>query len=126
MLTSCLLGLCHKLSRNFGWYLLVTNNGTTFTSREFSEFMKECGIVHVMSAPYHHATNGLAQRAVQTLKQGLLKLEGSIQNKLSQFLLSYILTPHATTGITPAKALLSRHSRSRLDLLHPDLSQLIE
>ena len=40
---------------------IVTDNGSAFTSREFGEFMKENGILHVTSAPYHPATNGLAE-----------------------------------------------------------------
>ena len=47
---------------------IVTDNGPTFISHEFRDFLKECGILHVTSAPYHPATNGLAEHGVQTLK----------------------------------------------------------
>ena len=36
---------------------VVTNNGTQFTSQEFTEFLKLNGIQHYKSAPYHQATN---------------------------------------------------------------------
>ena len=104
---------------------IVTDNGPTFISHEFRDFLKECGILHVTSAPYHPATNGLAEHGVQTLKQGLQKLEGNMQDRLSRFLFFYRLSPHATTGVSPTEMLLGRRPRSRLDLLHPDLAQKV-
>ena len=74
---------------------IVTDNGPTFISHEFRDFLKECGILHVTSTPYHPATNGLAECGVQTLKQGLQKLEGNMQDRLSRFLFFYRLSPHA-------------------------------
>ena len=63
--------------------MIVSNNRTCFTSEEFKQFLKANGIRHERSAPYHPATNGLEERAVQTLKEGLKKAkEGSLQTKL--------------------------------------------
>ena len=56
--------------------LLVSNNGPAFTSSEFEEFMHLNGIRHTTSARYHPATNGLAERAVQTFQD--LPQEGTI------------------------------------------------
>ena len=50
---------------------VVTDNGSSFTSEEFRTFMSENGIVHITSAPYHPSSNGLAERAVQTFKNGI-------------------------------------------------------
>ena len=52
---------------------VVTDNGTGFVSQEFEEFLSKNGISHVTSAPYHPASNGLAERAVQIVKKGLKK-----------------------------------------------------
>ena len=50
---------------------VVTDNGTYFVSCEFEQFLSENGIYHWKMAPYHPASNGLAETAVQILKQGL-------------------------------------------------------
>ncbi len=50
---------------------LVIDNGTCFVSEEFETFLRANGIHHLTSAPYHLASNDLAERAVQIVKQGL-------------------------------------------------------
>ena len=50
---------------------IVSDNGAQFVSEEFQAFVRSNGILHLTSAPYHPATNGLAERAVQTFKQAL-------------------------------------------------------
>ena len=111
-------GLPHKV---------VSDNGPSFTSEEFKKFMKANGIKHITSAPYHPSTNGLAERAVQTVKQGLRQMQGgTVEEKLARFLMKYRITPHSTTGISPSELLMGRRLRSRLDILHPDLSGKVE
>ena len=98
--------------------MLVSDNGTAFTSMEFQEFVKQNGIRHVTSAPYHPASNGLAERAVQTFKSALKRSDGSnIEAHLLRFLARYRITPHSTTGVAPAVMLMGRRPRSHLDLL---------
>ncbi|XP_039465072.1 uncharacterized protein K02A2.6-like [Oreochromis aureus] len=93
-----------KLRQSFSVFgppkMLVSDNGTCFTSAEFESFMKQNGIDHVRSAPFHSSSNGLAERAVQTFKEGMKKVKGdTLQTRLSRFLFSYHITLHATTGL---------------------------
>ena len=96
---------------------VVTDNGSVFTSEEFKSFLEANGIAHSTSSPYHPASNGLAERAVQSFKQSMRKATGSIESRLSRFLFTYRLTPHTTTAQSPAELLFKRRPRSRLDIL---------
>jgi hypothetical protein len=107
---------------------LVSDNGPQFVSEEFSTFMKANGIQHIKSAPYHPATNGLAERMVQTFKYRMKAAEANsttVQKKLDQFLMAYRNAPHATTNRSPAEMFYGRKLRSRLDLLKPDVKRKV-
>ena len=107
--------------------VLVSDNGSSFTSTEFAEFMDKNAIKHIRSAPYHPATNGLAERAVQTVKAGLKKLSGgNLETRVARFLFAYRTTPHAVTGVAPAQLLMKRHLRSRLDAIRPDIKTKVD
>jgi len=103
-------------------------NGPTFRSEEFQVFIRENGIRHIFSTPYQPSSNGLAERAVQTMKQALRQMSGSetIADKLSRFLFMYRIIPRASTGIAPSKLLMGCQLRSRFDLLHPDYTKVDE
>ena len=102
--------------------MLVSDNGPAYTSAEFSQFTEMNGIRHIRVAPYHPASNGLAENMVKNMKRALLnsKGEGMIQKNLDNFLLRYWITPHSTTGKTPSELLLKRKIRSVFDLLRPE------
>ncbi len=50
----------------------------------------------------------------------------SVNQKLSNFLLTYRSTPHATAGVAPCMLLLKRQLRTRFDLLRPDRARCVE
>ncbi len=102
--------------------MIVSDNGSQFTSSEFQAFMKTNAIKHVCSSPYHPSTNGLAERAVQSFKEHMKRLVGSVNQRLATFLFWYRLIPHTTTGVAPAELLLGRRPQSRLDFLKPSLA----
>ena len=89
--------------------------------------MEKNGIKHVTSASYHPSSNGLVERAVQTVKQGLCQVEGfTIEEKLAKFLFKYRITPHSTTGVSPSKLLMGRCLKCRLDNSFSNISHRIE
>jgi len=97
-----------------------SDNGPQFTSDEFKQFLKANGIQQT-SAPYHPATNGLAERFTRTLRGAVKVVDGiDIHRRLARFLLAHRNPPHATTGSSPAELFLGRPLRSRLDLVKPD------
>ena len=67
--------------------VLVTDNRPSFKSESFRQFVLLNGIQYLTSAPYHPASNGLAERAVQTFKNAMKKLSGgSLQDWVNRFL----------------------------------------
>ena len=108
---------------------VVSDNGPQFIAEEFKVFTMNNAFKHIRSAPYHPATNGLAERFVQTFKQALraaLTEKNSISWKLANFLLAYRTTPQATTREWPAMLLMGRNIRTRLDALKPDVRNSVE
>ena len=115
--------LCSLFSRYGLPEQLVSDNGTQFTSAEFAQFMERNGIKHICSAPYHPATNGLAERFVQTFKRAMKASEGegkTLNQRPSQFLFSYWASPQATTNASPSELFLGQPMRTKFDLLKPN------
>ena len=70
---------------------IVTDNGSVFTNKKFT--MKTQFTMQRVLHSYHHASNGLSERDVQTLKKGQKSYKSVSETKLTRFLI-----PHATTG----------------------------
>ena len=70
--------------------VIVTDNGPCFMSEEFDTFLVNNSIKYITSAPYHPATNGLEERAVQIVKKGLKKeTAGTTETRLAKILMAY-------------------------------------
>ena len=102
---------------------IVTDNGRQFVSGEFEEFCRLNGICHLTSAPFHPASNGEAERFVQSLKRSVEKTcVGGDTPKLAlqKFLSTYRCMPHpALDWKSPAEVLHGRQPRNLLSLLGP-------
>lgn len=138
MPTTTSIKTIEKLRHCFAAYGLpctvVSDGGPQFTSHEFKEFLKSNGVHHTFSPPFHPPSNGLAERAVQTVKEAFLKqmlhdstykVNRSLQHRIDSFLFSYRNTPHSTTGIAPSEEFLKFKPRTHLSLLKPYLANEI-
>lgn len=122
----------HIVFANFGLpEEIVSDNGPQFSSHEFAEFMKRNLIKHIKTPPYHPASNGAAERVVQTTKKALLKQVlhdqftksmRSLQEKLSDFLMAYRNMPSTVTKLSPSELFLKRQPRIQLSLLKPNFT----
>ncbi|XP_011859117.1 PREDICTED: uncharacterized protein K02A2.6-like [Vollenhovia emeryi] len=103
MMSRTTIDLCRQIFATHGLpKYFVSDNGRTFTSKEFRNFLQVNEITQKLTAPYHPATNGQAERYVQILKNSLKRMRcnsANVHNCLPRILLQYRTTPHATTGV---------------------------
>ena len=111
---------------HFGYpHTIVSDNATTFSSEEFQAWCRERGIIHLTGAPYHPATNGAAERLVQTFKRALVKSSLPPKSALQQFLMQYRRTP-LVVGYSPSEFLNGRQIRSKIDILLPSPAHIVQ
>ncbi|XP_043216310.1 uncharacterized protein LOC122378840 isoform X1 [Amphibalanus amphitrite] len=119
-----------ELRKTFAYWgipkFLVSDNAQCFVAPAFQSFCTQNGITHLRTAPLSPKSNGLAERAVQTVKQGLRKQgNGTLHTKLARVLFTYRSSPHSTTGVTPAELMTGRRMRTRLDCMLPSLQDRV-
>ena len=111
---------------HFGYpHSIVSDNASSFSSVEFQVWCRERGIIHLTGAPYHPATNGAAERLVQTFKQALSKSSLPPPAALQVFLMQYRRTPLAE-GYSPSELLNGRQIRTRIDALLPSPAHMAQ
>lgn len=121
-----LRGVCARLGMP---NIIVSDNGTQFTSSEFADFCAENGITHLRTASYHPQSNGQAERFVDTFKRALRKIRvstRSLQEALDVFLLTYRSTPNRVLPEkhSPAEMMFNRRIRTSLELLRPPVKPI--
>ena len=105
--------------------VIVSDNGPQFTSEDFSTYLLGNHIVHRPSAPYHPATNGLAESMVKIVKQWLSKQEKGTKFgvSMSEFLRTYRNVPHTGTNQTPAEIIIGRAPRTHISMVLPNMGE---
>ena len=94
-------------------------------SSEFSDFVNRNGIRHVILSPYHPSSNGLAEQAVQTMKNRLKKLaSASLEMKLAGSFLILVDTTDSPGSFTSQVDVWQ--ASSQLDLLQPDIHARVQ
>ena len=92
--------------------VLVSDGGTNYTSREFSEFCEERNIEHKTSSSYHHASNGQAERMIKTVKN---TLNGAIASGESPWTaLMHLRTTPLDRNIPSPAVLMGKNIRNML------------
>lgn len=103
---------------------IVLDNSPQLTAGLFQNFLARHAIRHVLVAPCHPASNGLAERAVHSVKDALSKLgPGDRQSKISTYLLAQHTTPCPATLRSPVELLMGHWLHVDLDQLHPTYSE---
>ena len=104
---------------------LVSDNGPQFGSKQFEDWCRLNGIVHLTSAPFHLPSNGDAERLVGIFKTAMQRSvgeEGKEKDKATiDFLREYRSTPHSTTGRTSAELMIGRQVQTPLSLMQPSM-----
>ena len=79
---------------------IVSDNGTSFTAKEFENVSKLLSINHLKSAPYHSRSNGLVERFIDVFKRAIKKANRieAENEKLQEFLSIYRITPNPNTN----------------------------
>ena len=107
-------------------HILISDSGTEFTSREWTNYMANLKIDHRRCTPQHPQSNGKTERLNRTLKELLQKAvnnqPSTWENHLGSALQAQHVSVHASTGFTPFFIMYGRHPREPLNfLLHNDL-----
>jgi len=86
--------------------VIITDEGSQFTSDEFKNYCRQRGIIHNHSLPYHHQANGQVERMVKSFKEVLnskvleknMKWKDAIRATVAA-MNNYL--PNKSTGYTP-------------------------
>ena len=89
---------------------LITDNGPQFSSDAFKQFTKDYCFQHCTASPHYPQSNGIAKRAVQTVKNCLKKV---LLDKRNPYLvlLDYRNTPMSDDLSSPAQRLMGRRTK---------------
>ena len=102
---------------------IVADSGPQFVAGEMKDLLTANGVRLCLSSRYHPASNGEAERSVQTFKEAMKVMKNEPDTQTEKLART---TPHTATGCPPVEILKGRRLRTRLELLRPDLSAWIE
>jgi transposase InsO family protein len=104
--------ICDKMDSIFARFgapmALRTDNGPCFAAQSFSDYCSNLHIAHTTSSPLYPESNGLVERAVQTMK-GMVTKSGNFYTSLWEYRATPLQSGHA-----PAELMLGRNIRSGL------------
>lgn len=89
----------------------MVSDNMPFNSKEFDEFAKEWGFKQTTSRPTYAQSNGMSEKAVQTVKRILKKADDPYVG-----LMEYRNTPVTAMAYSPSQLLMSRFTRTKIPL----------
>ena len=95
-----------------------TDGGPQFRT-EFSQWCENNGIIHELSSPEHHQSNGHAENAVKQIKY-LLGKTGNNWQKFREALHEWRNTPRVSDGLSPSQLAFCYLQRSEVPALEND------
>ena len=106
-------------------FVLKSDNGPCYSSREFHDFLQFYQIHHITSSPHHPQSNGFAEALVGILKK---LMEKSIKDgkPWNYGLLQYRVTPISSTIPSPLEALTGRRLRTSLPQIPSSIGKSVE
>ncbi|KAK3726366.1 hypothetical protein QZH41_006066, partial [Actinostola sp. cb2023] len=99
---------------------VTSDNGSNLVSATMEQYLEANGIKHRKVTPYWPQANAQVERFNRTVEKAIhtAHVEGkNWRMELYIFLLNYRATPHATTGVSPAKILFGREIRTKVPQL---------
>ena len=97
---------------------IVSDNGPQYSGAAYQEFVKEWGIEHVTSSPRYPMSNGMAERAIRTIKSTFDKAKRSGTDPYLA-LLCLRSTPISDTLPSPAELLMGRKVQTTVPAYTP-------
>jgi transposase InsO family protein len=69
---------------------LLSDNGSGYVSRSFSDYLKLVGIKHILAAPFHPQTNGKLERFQQSVKQDVNQVPYEMPSDLEAAIAAFV------------------------------------
>ncbi|XP_078246380.1 uncharacterized protein LOC144588118 [Pogona vitticeps] len=109
---------------------IITDLGTSFTSKLMKRLWQICGIKHKETTAYHPKSNGLTEKFNGTLmrmiRAYLAENPNNWDQKLQSLLFAYRSVPQASTGFSPFELLFGRKMKGPLDLIKQNWEQITQ
>nr|CAI5841815.1 unnamed protein product [Callosobruchus analis] len=122
------ISFCKKKFAQFGVPDIMYADNNPFSSHKFKNFAQEWNFLLKFSSPYHHQSNGLAERFVGIVKEMLHKEESS--KDLHSLLMENRNTSLPNVNYSPAQLLLNKVIKTKipvsLNTLQPNIPRYDE
>ena len=100
--------------------VLLTDQGSVFTSKLTKAMCKDFEIEKIQTSPYHPQSDGALERWHACLKGMLKRSQCNLKlwdRELKYLLFAYRSTPHCVTGFSPFTLMFGRYVRGPLEIL---------